>query len=253
MISVNGETYPITQRFNAKELSISQTDILVGKEAGSSVQVQVTSGTDWWFDNTNEHFYCEPASGTGNATVTITANNSVSGYRNNVSTPLLTAADAYPVQLRITQKSDYMPLGDGTAANPFQISTLDNLRWMSENLDDNSPYLRFHYVLTNDIDAQETHNWPNGFQPISNNMTTSFAGTFNGKGYAITNLLGYGLFYKTAPEARIDSLALVNILVKGAGFAGLVTYNEGTINACYVTGYMTGSGMGMLAIKTLVP
>ncbi|PZX16163.1 GLUG motif-containing protein [Breznakibacter xylanolyticus] len=249
VISVNGETYPITQRFNAKELSISQTDILVGKEAGSSVQVQVTSGTDWQFDNINGHFYCEPAYGTGNATVTITANNSVLGYRNNVSTPLLTGADAYPVQLRITQKSDYMPLGDGTAANPFQISTLDNLRWMSENLDYESPYLRSHYVLTNDIDAQETHNWPDGFRAISMSNTNYFAGTFNGKGYAISNLLGYGLFYKTAPEARIDSLALVNILVKGAGCAGLVSYNEGTINACYVTGYMTGSGMGMLACK----
>ena len=249
VISVNGETYPITQRFNAKELSISQTDILVGKEAGSTVKVQVTSSTDWQFDNINGHFYCEPAYGTGNATVTITAINSVLGYRNNVSTPLLTGADAYPVQLTITQKSDYIPQGDGTAANPFQISTLDNLRWMSENLDYESPYLRSHYVLTNDIDAQETHNWPDGFRAISMSNTNYFAGTFNGKGYAISNLLGYGLFYKTAPEARIDSLALVNILVKGAGCAGLVSYNEGTINACYVTGYMTGSGMGMLACK----
>lgn len=103
MISVNGETYPITQRFNAKGLSISQTDILVGKEAGSTVKVQVTSSTDWQFDNINEHFIAEPAYGTGNATVTITANNSVLGYRNNVSTPLLTGADAYPVQLTITK------------------------------------------------------------------------------------------------------------------------------------------------------
>ncbi len=250
-ISVNGETYPITQRFNAKELSISQTDILVGKEAGSTVQVEVTSGTDWWFDNTNEHFYFEPASGTGNATVTITANGAVSGYRNNVSTPLLTGAEAYPVQLTIAQKSDYMPLGDGTAENPFQISTLDNLRWMSENLDDNSPYLRCHYVLTNDIDAQETHNWPDGFRAIRMNYTNYFAGTFNGKGYAISNLFlrHFGLFYRTAPEARIDSLALVNTLVKGYKAAGLVKNNEGTINACYVTGYTEESYNGMLAFS----
>ena len=245
-IKINNHVINLSQKFNAKQLSVSQTDILVGKEAGSTVQVQVTSNTDWWFDNTNEHFYFEPASGTGNATVTITANGAVSGYRNNVSTPLLTAADAYPVQLTITQKSDYMPLGDGTAANPFQISTLDNLRWMSENLTNESPYLSSHYALTNDIDAQATHNWSEGFKSISNNIN-SFAGTFNGKGYAISNLVSnYGLFFQTAPEARIDSLALVNTQVKVSGAGGLVCQNKGTINACYVTGYMAGEYVGML-------
>jgi len=76
--------------------------------------------------------------------------------------------------------------GFGTEANPYVITTINQLQEMR-----NDP--NACYILGNDIDATETKYWNDeeGFEPIgtlSKESATAFTGSFDGKGYAISNL-----------------------------------------------------------------
>lgn len=69
--------------------------------------------------------------------------------------------------------------GEGTASNPYEISTLEQLQKI-----DQIEFQTAHFIQVNDIDAAETTNWNNGkgFDPIT------FGGSYDGRGYAISNL-----------------------------------------------------------------
>lgn len=74
------------------------------------------------------------------------------------------------------------PDGNGSAANPYQIATLENLYWVSQN----GSCWNAQFSQTADIDASETATWfPNGsggyygWMPIGNN-TTNFTGFYHG-------------------------------------------------------------------------
>ena len=60
--------------------------------------------------------------------------------------------------------------GAGTESNPYLISNLANLRWLSEVSEDwwVSTTTRVHFLQTADIDASETIYWNDGrgFRPI---------------------------------------------------------------------------------------
>ena len=84
--------------------------------------------------------------------------------------------------------------GSGTSGDPYQIATTDDLIDLSSSSSDWSKY----FVQTSNItfDEDETSvDWngdgnlsdPNGFSPIGNS-TTKFTGSYDGKGYRITNL-----------------------------------------------------------------
>ncbi len=70
--------------------------------------------------------------------------------------------------------------GEGTSANPYLVSTCDQLQSIRNNRLDAT------YVLVNDIDCAATVNWNGGqgFNPID-----EFYGKFDGRGYAIWNLV----------------------------------------------------------------
>ena len=75
--------------------------------------------------------------------------------------------------------------GDGSQANPYQISSLSNLKWIS---DDSNRWDK-HYIQTADIDASTTSYLDNGqgLTPIGNS-TTNFTGSYDGGGFIIENL-----------------------------------------------------------------
>ncbi|QEC42328.1 T9SS type A sorting domain-containing protein [Pseudobacter ginsenosidimutans] len=99
------------------------------------------------------------------------------------------------------------PEGAGTKSNPFQIASLENLYWISQNPDQwaESNY----YIQTANIDALGTANWfPNGSggyygfpciggysQAVGNQQSGTFAGTYDGQGFYI-----YGLYINRGPE-----------------------------------------------------
>ncbi|NOQ47732.1 MAG: hypothetical protein GQ576_01085 [Methanococcoides sp.] len=134
--------------------------------------------------------------------------------------------------------------GDGTAGNPYQISTIEQLQNLSSDLAAN-------YKLINDIDASGTINWNSGagFEPIGNALN-KFAGTFNGQGYEIKGLYinrpiedFVGLFGFTLSSSKINNVGLVDVNMTGVyKVGGLVGYSSGTITQSYSTGNVNGEG-----------
>jgi hypothetical protein len=158
--------------------------------------------------------------------------------------------NAYPHLLweeeAIIPVSQSPALGDGSSGNPYEISSLENLYWITEN----TARWGYHYIQVANIDASETATWfyRAGWKPIGNAIT-KFTGSYNGQGYRIDNLYcsrysnSYiGLFGYT-DGAAISNVGLTNVQLTGdAHTGGLIGYNNNTeIGACYSTGSVSGT------------
>ena len=105
------------------------------------------------------------------------------------------------------------------------------------------------YYLANDIDCSgsDFDCDGKGFMPIGN-WSSRFSGTFDGKGYKITNLYinrpsthGAGLFGCTGSGSEIKDVGLEEVDVSGnMNVGGLVGYNHGTITNSYSNGSVNG-------------
>ena len=134
--------------------------------------------------------------------------------------------------------------GIGSIGNPYQIATLDNLYWITQN----ETEWNKHYIQTADIDAASTSEWGN-FTTIGNTVTTKFTGSYDGQGYIIDALyirtLGnhFPNLFGATNGAELSNIGLTNIDAWGldgaAGLAGWVYLS--TIDNCYVTGSVQGS------------
>lgn len=150
--------------------------------------------------------------------------------------------------------------GDGSQEHPYEIESLNNLYWLSIN---KGLWAKgCYFIQTADIDASQTRRWnisgedTLGFEPIGN-MDVFFMGSYNGKGYKISNLyinrpeteyVGlFGLIHNT----MIDSLHLENISVKGyRHVGGLIggpledrsVQQVSRVSYCSVTGSVSGIG-----------
>jgi len=136
--------------------------------------------------------------------------------------------------------------GDGTIDNPYQIATLDNLYWISQN---NSTWDK-SFIQIADIDANTTSGWNNGagLSPIGN-YDTKFTGIYNGSGYEIDLIfinrpldVCIALFGFT-DGAKIDSLGVTNVNITGgeSNIGGLIGWNnDSEISNSYCTGSVSG-------------
>jgi hypothetical protein len=158
-------------------------------------------------------------------------------------------------------------LGDGTAANPYQVQAAGQL----ESLADHPELWDKCFVLTTDVEmagrtyskaliAPDTNDVKSDFQG------TAFTGTFDGQGHAICNLTirangrGYvGLFGMIGWAGRVSDLHVVDAGITASGrrnYHGVLAgYNDGTLVDCSATGILvtasnndgnglTGSGFG---------
>ena len=161
---------------------------------------------------------------------------------------------AWPVLLAAQQA--VVPPGSGNSADPYQISELGHLVWVSQNV---AQSMGKSYAMIADINASATASWNDeatdeatleGFMPIGD-AANPFAGSFDGQGYAISGLTirrgsfnNVGLFAQTASGAAIQDLRLagcsVNRHLAGDFVAGLVGYNRGLVVRCQVTGDVSG-------------
>ncbi|MEF2965693.1 S-layer homology domain-containing protein [Paenibacillus sp. M1] len=139
--------------------------------------------------------------------------------------------------------------GDGSADNPYVITTLKQLNDVRNDLS-------AHYILGADIDASETAAWNNGegFVPIGINALGSgayaFEGVLDGRGYVIRNLTidwsgseSVGLFGTVGNNGVIRNVGLAGGTVKGSGTGtgGLVGYNQGTVDNSYSSAKVFGN------------
>jgi len=156
------------------------------------------------------------------------------------------------------QPASTEPEGEGSVSHPYQIATLENLLWISEN----SEHWDKNYIQTADIDASETADWNGGegWMPIGN-TSIYFAGTYDGQGHVISGLtinrpgssynglFGYVYSFEGDPDTVISNLGLVDVNITGGQYTGgLSGWVEGQhetaakILQCFVTGNISGTG-----------
>ena len=143
--------------------------------------------------------------------------------------------------------------GDGSQGNPYQISSLSNLKWIS----DDSNHWDKHYIQTTDINAAQTANWNDsgtstdfieGFNPIGDN-NTFFTGSYDGQHNYIVDLyinrpteVRVGLFGKIK-DSEVVFLWLENVEVTGhknvGGAVGIAV--SSTIDEVHVYGNVKGN------------
>lgn len=155
-----------------------------------------------------------------------------------------TQGTAYGSQISFTT----LPFpGDGSSLDPFQISTLEDLRYISEHTD----YWNKDYIQTADIDASSTSSWNEGegWVPIGNS-STKYIGIYDGNDHTISNLninrpaTDYCGLFGAISAAEINNLGLINVNIIGhdnvGGLLGDLQYTS-TISNCYTTGSVNGN------------
>lgn len=106
-----------------------------------------------------------------------------------------------------------LPVGSGTASDPYQVNTLDNILWMSTH--DEARY--GHYIQTADIDASESVEWNDG-QGLWPLLLQN--GSYNGMGFTISNLCmereygSLGLF-GSITNSTLEDINLQNVIISG--------------------------------------
>ncbi len=153
--------------------------------------------------------------------------------------------------------------GEGTSEAPYQVESLDNLVWISNN----QACWNSYFIQVNDIDASASLALNNGmgFKPIGDNYnnydSNKFSGNYNGNGYKITNLFinrpnhsNIGLFGYVL-GGKIRNLELENVDINGqsavGAVAGLIT-EYACIEGCSVTGNIVAHSQLLGGITGLV-
>ena len=187
----------------------------------------------------------------------------------------MTAAADNSAPAEANDKATLFAGGTGTAEDPWQISTAEQLYRIHDDL-------TAHYMLIADIDLSAYENWtPIGaFQSLSDapedaevpHPDYAFTGTFNGDGHTISNLtvssdapMGAGLFGCAAGTengaAYIRNFTLKNVNVSGfylvGGAVGLQFMNcpvsdihlvgENTLTGMQGIGGIVGTGFDLIS------
>jgi hypothetical protein len=132
--------------------------------------------------------------------------------------------------------------GTGSAKDPYQITSLNQLQHIGNHLDK-------HFVQTANIDASATSSWNDGkgFLPIGT-VETPFTGTYDGNNYTITGLTiqreaeaAVGMF-GAVTDGEIRDVILSSVIVSGGwSVGGLVGSNRrGPVTGVQVSGEVSG-------------
>ncbi len=135
--------------------------------------------------------------------------------------------------------------GEGTKENPYEIATAAELYEFATKV--NAGNNTACAVLTADITLLIDKNWT----PIGND-SNQYKGTFDGDGHTITglsvddNTIYAGLFGFLGEGGTIKNLSLADSKITCSGnrvyAGGVCGFNDGTIENCYNTGDVSGTG-----------
>lgn len=153
--------------------------------------------------------------------------------------------------------------GDGSLESPYQLTSLENLRWLSESeavWGDSLNLTYFDQVA--DIDASDTYSWNDGlgFQPIGYTKSIDgsseldrkyFYGEYNGNDYKITNLYintSQSNYKTTGMFGLVENATVCNLIIEDATIIGnsivatiIGTGGNSTISKCSVTSNISGN------------
>ncbi|MDD2601286.1 MAG: GLUG motif-containing protein, partial [Kiritimatiellae bacterium] len=157
------------------------------------------------------------------------------------------------IQFQTLPLAAIQPLGAGSEADPYLISSLANLYWVSRENQANSGFDGKYLKQTADIDASSTQSWigDQGWEPIGNG-SSSFRGTYDGDGYEISGLYinrptnDSQALFGNAYSANINNLQLTEVSVSGFYNTGsLIGYADYcTVQNCSSSGFVSGSPEG---------
>jgi hypothetical protein len=125
------------------QLSVSSSQLDIGKEEGSTATSIVTSNTSWIASSNQDWLTVSPASGTGNATLTFTAKQNTT-VDQRTATVILAATGTNPVSITITQQagdallsvsSPQLEIGKEEASTATSIVT-SNTSWAATSNQD---------------------------------------------------------------------------------------------------------------------
>ena len=138
--------------------------------------------------------------------------------------------------------------GEGTEANPYQISTPEQLAKLAELVNaSNADYNNKYYKLMNGLDLSGYASGE-GWMPIGT-WNHSFYGRFDGAGHVITGLVinrpqesDYQGLFGAISFGVVENLGLDGVSITGTSSVGGVSgYVRGTVQNCYTTGVVTGT------------
>ncbi|MCF8366064.1 MAG: hypothetical protein K9H16_09795 [Bacteroidales bacterium] len=152
-------------------------------------------------------------------------------------------------------ENDYqVPEGDGSEANPYKMSGIQNLQWLRSRIDIWSQFK--HFRQENDIDASSTACWDfgQGFLPIGDiySILRPFKGYYDGQGYCIDSLTinrpsGNRLaLFGYLEESTLENLCLTNAFISGdteVSILGARVINNCFITNCTTSGVISGNGI----------
>jgi hypothetical protein len=134
---------------------------------------------------------------------------------------------AYPTLRKPDTLTDAMPAGAGTQGDPYRVSSLENLLWLSLSSEEWNKYFR----QTAPIDASPTAGWECGYgwSPVGTEETP-FTGGYDGGGNVITSLTikkpglrCSGLFGNIRGKASfVKNVSLSGAAVVGFEYVGTV-------------------------------
>jgi len=139
--------------------------------------------------------------------------------------------------------------GTGDTNDPYQIATSEDLMLLGDSPEDYDK----HFILTADIDLDP--NLPGNEILIDRPLIRFFAGTLDGKGHTISNMVskcnswergkGYkssALIGRLSLDGVIKNIQLQNITILGVGHyvGALLGSNRGLVYQCSVIGSITG-------------
>ncbi len=187
----------------------------------------------------------------GNITIsgnsgTLTLAGNVSTVAGVTSTLMLTIDNTQSATFTLTvSSSNPVGNGDGTAANPFVVATVADLKKVGTETGIGKWTLTAHYLQIANIDLSSIANWT----PIGTHGSP-FRGTYDGGGKTINGLkivietsdFGQGLFGRIY-GGTVKNITLVDVSIKGGycvgAVAGALDYS-GIIQNCSVNGEVSG-------------
>lgn len=231
-LTIGEKKYYCSQLFNVAEDTDPSAPILFTMEAKYNNIVGLTEPIDIPFTvdpNMASVTVATPVAGlnvkavvdkkTGQGTLTLTPSNELISGALEL---LITFGARTPINHTINVAA--FDKGDGTVANPYEISSVVLFKKVQYLLDKN-------FKLTENIDLANAASQPIG------SITAPFTGSLDGNGKTISNINitgteNVGLFGATSSAAKISGLTISGSATGTDNVGGLVGANAGTITGC---------------------
>lgn len=151
------------------------------------------------------------------------------------------------IAVTFPEKASASLAGSGTLNEPYLIKTIEDLQYLSDEVNSGNKFTGKYFKLNNNIDLANYR-----FTPIGNSAQNTFGGIFDGGGHTLSNLnvstsALAGLFGRTDSASVVRNLNIATAKVINTGnLTGTVAGSAlGAIENCHVTNtQITASGIG---------